>query len=264
VRKCTTQPTAPRSAETAGVSNAVFEPFSDGGQSESPKIVGIYQEFELLFNAEVVAAPTSSATVPTCTEEGKVAVSMVTDPSTTPKAVLFRIDAGIQQVAAASAGTATVTIPVGRHALGYWAEDGVPQQEVAHHSATLQVGGCTPGASKTSGANTQSLATPVVSSVSQTNKTWREGNGLAQYARKAKPPIGTTFSFSLNELATTRLESTQRASGRKAGRRCVAQTKHNGRKRRCTRTVTAGALSFAAHAGTNTCAFRAACRPLRS
>jgi hypothetical protein len=250
-------------AKTAGVSNAVFEPFSDGSQSESPKIVGIYQEFELLFNAEVVAAPTSSATVPTCTEEGKVTVSMVTDPSTTPKAVLFRIDAGIQQVATAAAGTATVMVPGGQHTLEYWGEDGVPQQEIAHHTATLQVGGCSAAVITPSVPGAFFASRPVLSGASQTNRTWREGNGLARYARKAKPPIGTTFSFSLNQLATARLEFTQRASGRKAGRRCVAQTKHNSHKRRCTRTIRAGALSFAAHAGANTVRFQGRLSPTK-
>jgi len=123
------------------------------------------------------------------------------------------------------------------------------------HISTRERGGCSPAAS-TPGVNAGPLPAPVLSGTSQKNKTWREGNGLVQYARKAKPPIGTTFSFSLNELATARLVFTQRASGRKAGGRCVAQTKQNSRRRRCTRTVTAGALSFAAHAGANTVRFQ--------
>jgi len=43
----------------------------------------------------------------------------------------------------------------------------------------------------------------------------------------------------------------------------VAQAKHNSRKRRCTRTITAGALSFAAHAGANTVRFQGRLAPTK-
>jgi hypothetical protein len=44
---------------------------------------------------------------------------------------------------------------------------------------------------------------------------------------------------------------TEPASGRRVGKKCVAQTKKNKKRPRCTRTVTAGTLTFSAHAGTN-------------
>jgi hypothetical protein len=94
-------------------------------------------------------------------------------------------------------------------------------------------------------------ASPVVSGASQTNARWREGNGLATFSRKRRPPLGTTFSFSLSTAATTTLQFTQRVSGRRAGKRCVAQTRRNRHKRKCTRTITAGTLSYTAHAGVN-------------
>lgn len=94
-------------------------------------------------------------------------------------------------------------------------------------------------------------ATPALSGVSQTNATWREGNALATFARKHLPPIGTTFSFSLSEAASVKLEFTQSAAGRKVGRSCVAQTKKNMHKRRCTRTIVAGTLTDSGHAGVN-------------
>ncbi len=92
---------------------------------------------------------------------------------------------------------------------------------------------------------------PALTGVSQTHTTWREGNAQATFARKQLPPIGTTFSFGLNEPASVELEFTQSASGRKVGKSCLAQAKKNERKRRCTRTVVAGTLTFAAHAGVN-------------
>ena len=45
-------------------------------------------------------------------------------------------------------------------------------------------------------------------------------------------------------------------AGRKVGKRCVAHTHKNRHKRRCTRTVVAGTLSFAAHAGINKVRFQ--------
>jgi len=96
---------------------------------------------------------------------------------------------------------------------------------------------------------------PAVSGLSQTNSTWREGTAQATFARKHLPPIGTVFSIGLNEPASVELEFTESLSGRKVGKSCVAQTKKNTRKRRCTRTVIAGTLTFVAHAGVNTVHF---------
>jgi virginiamycin B lyase len=95
---------------------------------------------------------------------------------------------------------------------------------------------------------------PILSSLSETAKTWRAGNALAQISKKSKKkklPLGTTFSFSLNEPASVTFTFTERTSGRKVKGKCVAQTKKNKKKPHCTRTVTAGTLTFSAHAGTN-------------
>ena len=95
---------------------------------------------------------------------------------------------------------------------------------------------------------------PVLSGLSETAKSWREGNALAQSSKKSKKqklPLGTTFSFALNELASVTFEFTESASGRKVGKTCLAQTEKNRKKRRCTRTVVAGMLTLPAHEGTN-------------
>jgi hypothetical protein len=98
---------------------------------------------------------------------------------------------------------------------------------------------------------------PILSGVRQSARIWREGNQLARFSRvKHKPPVGTIFSFTLNMPATARFEFTQRASGRKVKGKCVAQTKHNRRKAKCTRIRTLGTLSFAARAGANTVRFQ--------
>ncbi len=90
-------------------------------------------------------------------------------------------------------------------------------------------------------------APPIVTGAHQSTSRWREGNKLAQIAGKRhrkhkKPPVGTTFSFVLNEQATVTFSFTQRVSGRKVGRNCVAETRKNRKRKTCKRTVTPGTL----------------------
>ena len=73
----------------------------------------------------------------------------------------------------------------------------------------------------------------------QSARRWSEGNRLARISR-AKPPTGTTFSFSLNEQATVTFNFTQRAGGR---------------------TTTVGTLTFTGHSGTNRVAFQGRISP---
>jgi len=104
---------------------------------------------------------------------------------------------------------------------------------------------------------TTAAGAPVLTNVAESNHRWRDGTRLASFARKAKrPPVGTTFSFTLNEAASVSFSFTQSVGGRKVKGKCVAQTKKNRHKQACKRTVTRGALSFAAHAGTNKAIFQ--------
>ncbi len=105
------------------------------------------------------------------------------------------------------------------------------------------------------------LTAPVLSSVSQSAKRWREGKLLAKLSSsgpkgKKRLPVGTTFSFKLDQPARVSFTFTKTVGGRKVGKRCVAQTKRNKHKRRCRRTIVAGALSVAAHAGANKLRFQ--------
>jgi hypothetical protein len=92
---------------------------------------------------------------------------------------------------------------------------------------------------------------PSVTALSESASVWREGSKLAQFTAKKKPPVGTTFSFTLNEQANLTLTFTQRLSGRRVHGKCVAQTKKNKVKPRCKRAVTAGTLTLAADQGSN-------------
>ena len=93
---------------------------------------------------------------------------------------------------------------------------------------------------------------PAVSSVGQSHKRWRVGNRLASFARPLlKPPVGTTFRFTLNQTARISFDFTQPVTGRMVRRKCVAANTKKWRGGTCTRVVDAGSLSFTGHAGTN-------------
>ena len=100
---------------------------------------------------------------------------------------------------------------------------------------------------------------PVITAVRQTAARWREGNKLARIStskHKKKPPVGTTFKFTLNEQAAVSFSFTRRVAGRGVGHSCVAKTRANRKHRTCTRTVTAGMLAFTAHSGTDKVSFQ--------
>jgi hypothetical protein len=95
-----------------------------------------------------------------------------------------------------------------------------------------------------------------LSGVSQSNKRWVAGSKLAAIsAKRPKTPVGTTFSFTLNEPATVALAFTEDRPGRKHGKGCVAETRKNRKHRKCTRTSSAGTLTLSAPAGADRLAF---------
>jgi YVTN family beta-propeller protein len=99
---------------------------------------------------------------------------------------------------------------------------------------------------------------PTLTRVAESHPLWREGNRLATFAKskRKKPPLGTTFSFALNERARVSFAFTQRAAGRKIKGRCVAQTNKNRQKPSCKRTLIQGTLAFTGHAGLNGISFQ--------
>jgi hypothetical protein len=103
----------------------------------------------------------------------------------------------------------------------------------------------------------QVLPAPRISGARQSASRWREGGKLAHISRhKTRLPIGSTFSFSLNEQASVSFTFTQQLAGRRVGHECVARTKKNRHKQVCKRTVMAGALGFTGHAGINKVVFQ--------
>jgi hypothetical protein len=106
----------------------------------------------------------------------------------------------------------------------------------------------TPTASQPS--PTTELPAPQLSDLRESTKSWRERKGKAK-----KPPVGTSFSFDLNDAASVSFAFDKSSTGRKVGKACVVQTKKNKHKPRCTRSVPVGTLNVPAHAGANTVAF---------
>ncbi len=92
---------------------------------------------------------------------------------------------------------------------------------------------------------------PAITGVSQSASRWRRSSRRATISRTHKPPVGTTFTFTLNEPATVTLRFTALLPGRELHARCVAQTSRNRRKRSCTRRRVAGTVKLTARAGLN-------------
>ncbi|HEY1687399.1 MAG TPA: PKD domain-containing protein [Solirubrobacteraceae bacterium] len=115
------------------------------------------------------------------------------------------------------------------------------------------------------GGNHANASTPKLGGVSETHRRWREGPGRARLARRPhtargthhpkRTPVGTTFSFTLNQTARVSFAFTQTLPGRSVSRKCVAETKRNRGDRHCQRTVTRGALHYDAAAGHHKLAF---------
>jgi hypothetical protein len=95
---------------------------------------------------------------------------------------------------------------------------------------------------------------PSLTAASQSHSVWRAGNKLASIAKRV--PLGTVFSFALDQSAGVTLTFTQSVPGRRAAGRCVAPRPANRHKRSCKRTVTRGTLSLAGHAGANKISFQ--------
>jgi hypothetical protein len=101
---------------------------------------------------------------------------------------------------------------------------------------------------------------PTVTGAGQSHDKWKDGNALAvisktKHHKAHGPPVGTTFTFSLNESAAVTMTFQDKVKGRTVGGKCVAETHANKRKPSCSTEETAGSLSFTGHSGTNTVVF---------
>jgi hypothetical protein len=79
----------------------------------------------------------------------------------------------------------------------------------------------------------------VVTSVGITNKVFAVGGTGATFAA-AKVKHGTTFTFRVSERSRVKVVIAGRSTGRRVNKRCVARTRKNAKKPRCTRFLRKG------------------------
>jgi hypothetical protein len=114
-------------------------------------------------------------------------------------------------------------------------------------------GGVTPILSPPLGKSGPTKA-PSLSAPGQSHSVWRAGSKLASISKRL--PVGTVFTFSLDQSAVVSLKFTQSAPGRRVNGRCVVSGLSNRRKKSCKRTVTRGVLALPGHAGANEVSFQ--------
>ncbi|HXW81871.1 MAG TPA: choice-of-anchor Q domain-containing protein, partial [Acidimicrobiales bacterium] len=105
------------------------------------------------------------------------------------------------------------------------------------------------------------LPAPRVSALRQSAPVWREGGEVASGTSQKGPPVGTVFSFDLNEHATVVLIFTERAPGRLARGVCAVPDRANQDNPGCTRTFPAGTLKLRGDKGVNHVAFQGRLSP---
>ena len=97
------------------------------------------------------------------------------------------------------------------------------------------------------------ISAPLITALKQSHSSWREAGRSAKISKAH--PLGTTFSFSLNETASVSFTFTRTLNGRRVAGKCRAQSKKNIAHKACKRTLKAGALTFSGHLGINKVAF---------
>jgi sugar lactone lactonase YvrE len=137
-----------------------------------------------------------------------------------------------------------------------FADSGNNRVRIVYGGGPAGASGSQPSVPAQKGAGPKLSKAPLLGGVRQSHSRWREGSALARISRRHRAPLGTAFSFTLDQSATVTLRFTQRVAGRRQGRRCVAPSHRNAKRRRCARVVTVATLSFAAHAGLDKLAFQ--------
>ncbi len=166
--------------------------------------------------------------------------------------------------------TATSTVPTTTHVYAapgsYLATLRVTDNEGCSQTFlfTGQTAYCNAGARAVSSAAVNVPPAPSVLSPStppqlehlhQSASRWREGSKLAQLSR-SRTPVGTTFSFTLNETATVTLSFSRPLPGIKVAGKCVAPKARSRHGKACLRALGAGTLTLHGHSAVNKISFQ--------
>jgi hypothetical protein len=225
---------------TPGSKSAFFAPPPANGAVLAPNNQLAGQE--QLFNADIVGQPAVAAVAPaTAPLAGGTAVTLSGTRLGEVTGVSF---GGV----AASAFTILSETELRATAPPHGA--GTVDVQVTNVAGTSAVG---PGAALTY------VGPPIVGPFAQSHASWRLGGKLAMASKAKKgprPPLGTTFSFSLDQAANVELSFSRLAPGRKVRGACVAPSAKNKARAHCQRTLPQGALPVAGHLGSNAVAFQ--------
>jgi hypothetical protein len=88
-----------------------------------------------------------------------------------------------------------------------------------------------------------------ISSFSAGRSRWRRGTLLPAFFSRKLAPVGTTFSFRLDETAKATLTFALKSPGRRVGKSCKAPTRSRRKKPKCTRYLNKGSISKTVKAG---------------
>lgn len=166
----------------------------------------------------------------------------------------IRWDFGDGATAAGATAQHTYAAP-GRYAASVVATDAVGLAAPAQ-TGTVQV-----AAAPTGGA----VGPPALSGASVRPATFRVGRAATAVSAarrrgasgrpRRRPPVGTTFRFTLDRAATVTIAFARQAPGKRSGGRCVRPARRLARARRCTRFVPSGQLVRRVSAGANVVPF---------
>ena len=148
-----------------------------------------------------------------------------------------------------AAGAPIDTSTLGPHTFTATATDtdGIAVTQTATYSVTPPPSNPPRRATRRRHASTPLLIT----AVRQSAAVWREHSTPRSTSFAKKVPIGTTFSFHINQQAHIRLTFGKQTDGRDVRSRCVTQTPNNKHESQCMRTVDAGTLRLSAHPGSH-------------
>ena len=116
---------------------------------------------------------------------------------------------------------------------------------------------------------------PILANVSQSHARWRAGSAAARLSENEsrgtasaaqaqskpkvkvrRPPLGTTFSFTLNTAASVELTFTRKVAGRRVKGKCKPKNASNKHRPLCKRTISPLAFSVSAKAGARKLTFQ--------
>jgi hypothetical protein len=228
---------------------------ADGGHVQEP----LQTQFsaQLLLNADIVLAPVVSSVSPASGSttggnavkigglflDGATSVTFGSTPASS-----FSVDSS-NQITAIAPTTAASTVDVRVGGPGGSSEVGAADRYTfTTPAASTAPANPTPKTLIQGGPGLGS-AHPAVTGFGESAARWRRGHSLPHISSAGGAPVGTTFSFSLNEPATVTFTFTQSVPGRRAHGSCVAPSHGNAHRPRCKRTVLVGSFGASGSTG---------------